>query len=820
MNLPDVSKIESGKAILFLGAGFSAEAKNILGEDVRDVNGLISQLLKLVHIDSPDGYDLDAAAQDFLDNFQGNAESELSKLIHGNFASRKYSDAQRIIACQPWYRVYTTNYDNIVENIYAEEGKPYTEKTVLESVEPPIGRTQIIHIYGSIRNLSPREFRQSFLLTETQRDNSPFLKSPWYRRFNDDVLSAQSIVFVGFSLSDIDLRRLLGAIPADAKGKVHFITREGEKRPVSQRLARFGQVHEVGTTGFAAHLAVKRTGQPLISTAQSPESLRELNFVSQAETHISSQDIHSLLISGDIEYEKLSQRDSTGLPGSYVMPRSPAAFSRAIASVSVGTPVLIHGDIGNGKSVFSAVLGYKLHSAGYRVFSLRREPESVGEVISFLQSLEGRSAVILDDILKYPKLPAAMAGIGSRDIVMIGTVRSNALDISRHVIEGRIGRRFTEVDLNAPNKDELKAWLRYLNENGLWGDRSDWPDGEKIRHLEKHCSSQLRDLMLDIYSKGSLHKKVEDLLAEISDLSLDLRNIIGLSALLTICNFQDLATFANLSELVDSQNTLEEFRAEVNSKGLLGLFSMAYGEVIVRSPALAQFVVQRIFGIERILDISYAALKYINSYLADEPEFSSLGKTLLKYSTYGYLVKGKKDSAKLEAFYDKCRILTFAQSDPLFWVQRSICSMKADNFDLAGGFVTTAYATARKMRNFDTYQIDNHSARLNLTISLSSGVSPLGDRESIASSLLQGVLARKSDDLYHPLSVMRLFHQIVDKHLSSLDATQKEVLIRVIDSSSNSISNAGALAGRFRQLSELQRSLKAARSKLVNAPAK
>lgn len=65
MNLPATSAIETGTSILFLGAGFSAEATNINGEDIKDVSALITYLLAKIGNTSPDGYDLDTAAEEF-----------------------------------------------------------------------------------------------------------------------------------------------------------------------------------------------------------------------------------------------------------------------------------------------------------------------------------------------------------------------------------------------------------------------------------------------------------------------------------------------------------------------------------------------------------------------------------------------------------------------------------------------------------------------------------------------------------------------------------------------------------------------------------
>jgi hypothetical protein len=66
MPLPPVGYIETGTSILFLGAGFSAEATNVNDDEIRDVEGLIDYLLAGAGITSSKGYDLDSAAEEYL----------------------------------------------------------------------------------------------------------------------------------------------------------------------------------------------------------------------------------------------------------------------------------------------------------------------------------------------------------------------------------------------------------------------------------------------------------------------------------------------------------------------------------------------------------------------------------------------------------------------------------------------------------------------------------------------------------------------------------------------------------------------------------
>ncbi len=812
-NLPSIKTIESGKAILFLGAGFSKDAKNSLGENIKDGAQLIEYLLNKINEPDHEGYDLETASQEFINSPLSGGEKELTRILHGNFSAREYTQPQRIIACQPWYRIYTTNYDNVVENIFAEEGKIYTEKSIHDQVSPPLkNSTQIIHIYGSIKNISPDEFKRTFLLTESQRDQSEFIKSSWYRRFCDDILAASALYFVGYSASDVDIRRILKSISTHDK-KIHFITWDGEKRPIITRMKRFGEVHTIGIECFSEHLKEKRLDATRINYESPPMMLRELTYTPQERYDISSRDIGNLMISGEVEIHKISRADIERTAGSYLIPRSKLAVDRAINNSRYNIPILIHGDIGNGKTIFSYIIGYRFHLNGYRVYKVKKEPEIIGDIISYLQSVDEKTLIIFDDIMKFKTLTSSIINIHNQDIILLGTVRSNVIDTSRAAVRKKFNDLSAiEIDLNDATTNEIKDWVRYLDENGLFGDNANLDIKEKINFIERRCGRQMRDLILDLYSNGALHTRVSDLLDHIGSLKPDYKNIIGLSALLTICDFQEFSSYTDLSELVYTNISIEEFRLEISEIGLSGILKMNNGEVTIKSPALAQFILSRTFGLPEVLRIAKMAATYINDYLSDEYDYLLFGKTLLKFSSFHYLIKTRKDGELLEKYYDECRVFKFAQSDPLFWVQRSICCMKIPAFDLAEKFVDTAYSKSKVMPNFDTYQIDNHHARLILTKALVLGVSEDGKEEWAACTLLQSVILRKSDDLYHPLSVMRLFSEIVTKWGKELNRQQKKSILQCIEVSIKSIEKSSNLISRFRGIQEIEKLMR--RSKI------
>ncbi len=808
MILPAAATIETGTSILFLGAGFSAEATNINEESIKDVAALIAYLLDKVGITSPEGYDLDTAAEEFQ---KAHGDEATVIALHSNFRTKAYTDDQATIVAQPWRRIYTTNYDDVIETICSDNRKPITTHGVKDPVSPPIpGTTQLVHIYGNIGRASAHEFAETFLLTERQRDNSPFLKSPWMRAFHDDVLAASSVIFVGFSLTDIDIRRLLGLLPAEVLRKIHFVNRPSTKQPILTRMMKFGTPHPIGLAALAAHLGEKRSGIPVKSYTVLPTAMQELFFKPRVATSISSTDIERLFISGSLILDKLSQADISAQPGSYTISRGKNAYLRAGNNASGTMPVLVNSDIGNGKTIFADQIGYQYAQKSYRVFRLQREPDNIGNILAYLQALDEPALLIFDDIMRFPKLPIAVLEMRKSSIVILATVRTNFLDTSSSAVKSRLANvTCIEIDLDSPTRDETRRIVEYLTVNGLLGKYSDLSDSKKLDFVERICGGQMRDIVLSLYQTGTLHRKVEELLVNIQKLDKGAQDLIIFSAVLTQAGYQELSEVWILSELLDYSGAFEELRASLNKHELGSLVRIEEGDLSIRSLALAEFILKHVFNLETILDVVRRGLTSVDRYFASESDLVKMAKGLLKFSVYGRIIKSERENAIIEKFYDDCRLLSFAANDPLFWVQRSICTMNDNQFDISFRFIDNAYGLARRRADWDTYQIDNHKARVLLTQSRETGVSTDGSRERDAISLLQSALNRKNDDLYHPLSVMRIYAEIVDKYSHALSTEQKNSLKLSIEAAIRSISKFKH-TGRFRNLTELRNRLSGA----------
>ena len=129
-------------------------------------------------------------------------------------------------------------------------------------------------------------------------------------------------------------------------------------------------------------------------------------------------------------------------------------------------------------------------------------------------------------------------------------------------------------------------------------------------------------------------------------------------------------------------------------------------------------------------------------------------RRLLRYRNFSRVLGSPKTPNEV---LDRASYIPSVNSDPLFWVQYSIAQMENNNFFPADRYLSTAYARAKKRPQFDTYQIDTHSARLVVRKIIANGIYDGAFRDILdAVAKLRSVVQRRPDDLYHVASVVSL----------------------------------------------------------------
>jgi hypothetical protein len=192
-----------GQGGLFVGAGFSADAKNRAGLHLPTGLNLAKTLAEALKL--PTTPSLDIVSDMYKERV---SEGSLARLMQDRFTATQLTDHQIVFGRVPWRRIYTTNYDNVIELAHQDAKrsiKPITIST--PPTEVPANRSVCVHINGYIGDVTGASLPTDFIITNTSYLSDIFDRSRWSRVFREDVEVASAVLFVGYSMYDIDIAR-------------------------------------------------------------------------------------------------------------------------------------------------------------------------------------------------------------------------------------------------------------------------------------------------------------------------------------------------------------------------------------------------------------------------------------------------------------------------------------------------------------------------------------------------------------------------------------------------------------------------------------
>jgi hypothetical protein len=254
-----IQKALDGQAVLFTGAGFSTGAMNIDGTKFKSGRQLAKILSAASGVDEI--ADLDEAADIYIEK---HAKAELISLLKKEYTVKECKPFHKAVCSINWRRIYTTNYDNILETCYAQNGKKLTPVSLSDNIRSIDTTSSLcIHLNGFIDRLNSETIMNEFKLTNTSYLTTSFLNSPWIARFRSDIKLARAIFFVGYSLYDLDIKRIL--FESDQlRDKCFFIVQENPNDALKYRISKFGIITPIGVDGFAKEIVnIEKTYVPV-----------------------------------------------------------------------------------------------------------------------------------------------------------------------------------------------------------------------------------------------------------------------------------------------------------------------------------------------------------------------------------------------------------------------------------------------------------------------------------------------------------------------------------------------------------------------------
>ncbi|MEG1793103.1 MAG: SIR2 family protein [Bacilli bacterium] len=681
-------EICKGEALLFCGAGFSYGAKLSEEEEVSGVTGFVNKLkveLGMQNEKEEEG-DLKYYSDEYTQEF---GEAKLIEVLKESFYVEKISESQEIIGKFPWRRIYTTNYDNVLEIATKKE-------TITLSREPNeiVNLSNcIIHLNGSILNLTPDKINNELKLTTTSYLSESFINSTWHQIFLSDIRSCKKIIFIGFSLEhDLDLARAINQ--DEVKNKVFFINKI-ETLKQRKKLSKFGTVLDYDSEKFSEELKkFKETFKTPLGYEKPIYTFKKYKYIINQHEVVNDRNIFDLLLYGKFNLNVYLNNMGTN---QYLFERNYEENIYEDIVQKNKNIIVIHSDLGNGKRIFIEKIKFKLKD-----FAMIYSFDDVdGDYYQDLEIIfsdnKQKKILIFESYNKYLDVLKKIGSFNLSNTFFIFTARSYVHDLVLRELE-KLNyfkvERYGEYSLNSLSAKELNGIVDYLNNKNMWGKQISLDSKEKIKLLEKKCNKKISLMLLYLFESENIMQKLNYTLQKINKDKI-LEKILILSLINKMLNLG-----LNTTDLKSILNLDSNFSILIKKEEAVEILQYSDNEIGLKSSVLAEYLLKKI-NKDKIIDMLILLIK--KSDLIKTPKFEEIKFALISFSNFQILVKDY-NSNSITRYYEEIQNLNYCKKNIYFWIQYTNAVISLREFDKAKVYLENAlsYSETKERPHYQT----------------------------------------------------------------------------------------------------------------------
>lgn len=703
------------EAVLFLGAGFSYGGTNVSGGEMkvgRDLSYAICDDLGITKSDnltiSSSRYIEDESCKKGLEKF--------IDFLHNELICVETTLDQDTICKLPWMRIYTTNYDNIVEVSSEKQGISRETITITNAMYSAARNMEqaIVHINGFIKKLDKQTFYDEFKITDDNYNRDGLLQSPWRNLFETDLMKAKTVIFIGYSLKyDQELVRCIANL--NIKEKCVFIDCESLSGDDEFKIKRYGTLYKIGTAGFVQEIVeVAKDYTPQIKKIElSGFEKRELASY-YSDEHYSSKDVIDLLVKGKLDIQYITQ-------AGYCVHRK-SKMKEVKEQIKKKQVVIIQSKLGNGKTVFLECLAYELLK-DYNVYFLKNIDNYIDD-LQLIQSVENQCNIIMiDDYGYYIQFIKALGRNFPENLKLVITCRT-AININLYYdLTEKYGYSEENLylcDIDKMADPDIVELVKVLNQNRLWGKFDTVNFSQKKKLINRKYDANMSKIFYLLLESEEIEKQIKKVLS-VLDEKFELRKFVIVQAINSLCrlklSYSDICKFVNISDdLLRSYAMNQDVREILDSENNQFILSSAiYVQYLVAKSNMKKEMIEML---TKLYEECSKNDVWVKKYIQQRKFLVSRSNIKLIFSPKGKLTK--QDEEEIFNYYDSIKNLTTATDNPFFWLQFGITALNLERYPLTKIYFDNAYANADKIDDFDSYQIDTHYARLLMCAEMSN----------------------------------------------------------------------------------------------------
>lgn len=691
----------NGEAILFLGAGAAKAAKTPKGDCLPTGQELSDALAMDCGLGR--GYPLDSITEHFLD---ARSETALINALRRHLTVATIGPELTMLASLPWSRIWTTNYDDAFEQALNDRKvSHYSLTTSAETRNAQGNRLVVLHINGSLANIK-QSLTRDFILTSQSYATQSFVGSEWSVIFRNDLQHSKAFIFIGYSLADIDVARLIFN-PTIFRSKIHFVDRTEIDPVLKTKLSRFGTVHPIGLDALRGIVESER------SSWTKPDLIEEYQCFSRLEIEDdnrapSDDDFYDLILRGvSRDGLTLAQAETPGDPR-YTVIRT--CEDKCIKDIGQQTTIVaVVGAFANGKSITIRSISLKLAAQGRDVFLLEHPNTSAEMELQRMCRREGDFVLVIENYSRNLPLIECFSRYARPDCALLISERAEVHELRLPALIDRTKahRQLLIHDIDVLDNEEIDRLSRLLSFRGLWGERAGLSDAQRHAYLKHDCGGQLQAVLIDVAKSPQIQAKLNEIVDHFKAIDGGLRVLISLCLLQVIGEEPRVSVVAELLHLSD-----DSFRNLTRDEIPRQIIVVRSGVAQFRSTIMAAAVLSGLVNAPIITDVIVECVRNAEQARRGDSYFGNVSKELVRFATLERVLPDKGKRAALQNLYEELKNIPTIRENPQFWLQYAMARLSLGELDVARRYFEQSYSFAEKISGYDTFQIDNHYCRL------------------------------------------------------------------------------------------------------------
>lgn len=699
-----VETIAGGKAILFVGSGFARNAIALDDSKFPTAEVLARNIGVLGGFDSDD--DLRYASEKYL---RSNPADKLVQMLLETFTVKEVLPHQVVISTAPWRRIYTTNYDLVVEEA-AKKGGLRIESTDLDDsprdylVKKPI----CVHLNGSIKNLRAEDLNGRFKLSlSSYLSPETFTNSDWHFPFKRDLEMCTALIFVGYSLYDIEVQKILYENP-DFSQKTFFVTSPTVSERERFTLAPFGNCIPIGAEIFAEKISfylpkfeIERSVDTLISFKK--YEISEVNKIPR------DADAERFLMFGDVGDAMLEASLLVGDGAPLAVRRTDVNI--AAESAAKGSHIAVISEFGNGKTVFMRSLSILLAQKGNDIYIVDTPDDYNREDLEIIAKSGKRAYLVIDSYDQHGDFLQHFSDLNPTNVTLLIAARTTKHE-RMHETLSKLNINIQEFVIDELDNSEVEKLVEIIDNVGLWAELVTLGVDAKADLIKGKHRKQLQQTLLSILQAPQMVTRVSEIVKSIFIKNTYKDTIFAISVLSALdfpLRHSLISKVAGNDEIYNSTlRNNEDFKSLVRiERGLVYSRSSIFSLVLIRNHFISTYIVDQLLMIAKRMDDNHS----------DNQQHDIL-KALLRFSGVERLFPERQRINNLVRYYEEVkRRISWLKQDPHYWLQYGMALLAHDDYPKSQRMLTQAYEWAKKKNNYHTIHIDMQQSRLYMKMS-------------------------------------------------------------------------------------------------------